>query len=432
MCKEIRRPWRRAALTALAALALLGATARRASAGGLGLYEVGTPDLGTAAAGRAALAQDASTAFGNPAGMARLDGTHLLFGLQPLIVTTEFDSGGETTATGTNGGNAGGFVPAGSFYGVYSILPELKIGASFNSYLGGALSYDSNWVGRYYTTKAELLTLNFNPVIAYRVLPQLSLGVGFSVQWAKLNSQAAVNNVLDALPDGQLKYEDSNVGFGGNVGALYEINERVRVGLTYRSQVDQSFDDVPSFNNLGPGLDAVLRGSGVIGNNLGLDMTVPQEVMLSAYGAITDDLALMGNVGWQDWSQFGEYSVSLASAPPRALAADAGFDDTFHGAIGAHYRLGAPTLLQLGFAYDSSALTEPHRGPALPIDQQLRFGVGVLYDITEDYQLSFAYEYASLGSAPIKTTRGPLAGTVQGDYSANSLNVIGFTVAHNF
>ncbi len=170
----------------------------------------------------------------------------------------------------------------------------------------------------------------------------------------------------------------------------------------------------------------------MLGNNLGLDLTVPQEIMLSAFGQVTDDLALMANFGWQNWSQFGQYSVSLASVPPKALAVNAGFDDTYHGAIGCHYRLGKPTVLQLGFAYDSSALTEPSRGPALPVDQQLRFGAGVLYDITDDYQLSFAYEYASLGSAPINTTRGPLAGTLQGNYSTNTLNVIGLTVAHRF
>ena len=406
--------------------------AASAYAGGLGIYEVGSSDLGTAAAGRAALAEDASTAWGNPAGMTRLDGTQLLFGLQPIIATIEFDTGSQTTTPGTNGGNAAGFIPAGGIYGVYSILPELKVGASLNSYVGGDLSYDTNWVGRYYATEAKLLTFNFNPVVAYRVLPWLSLGAGFSVQWAQLKSEAAINNVLDQLPDGRLKYEDNNFGFGGNFGALFEIDERTRVGVTYRSQVDQSFDDVPSFAQLGPALHAVLQGTGVLGKNLHLDTTIPQEIMLSGFRQVTDDLALMANFGWQNWSQFGQYTVSLASAPPRTLAADAGFDDTFHGALGAHYRLGKPTLLQLGFAYDSSAVTEHNRGPAVPVDQQLRFAVGVLYDITEDYRLSFGYEYASLGSAPINTTRGALAGTLQGDYQANSLNVIGCTVAHRF
>ena len=422
------RRWSVAVLTALG-LTLVGAPV---DAGGLGLYEVGSPDLGTASAGRAALAEDASTAWGNPAGMTRLEGSQVLFGLQPLIITTEFDTGAGTTTPGTDGGNAGGFVPTGGVYGVYSILPELKVGASLNSYVGGSISYDDDWVGRYYSTEAEILTFNFNPVIAYRVLPWLSLGAGFSVQWATVKSEAAINNALDQLPDGRLKYEDTNFGFGGNFGALVEIDERTRAGVTYRSRVDHGFDDVPSFAQVGPTLQSVLAGTGVLGANLGLDVTVPQEVMVSAFRQVTDDLALMGNFGWQSWSQFGTYSVSLASAPPRNLAVDAGFDNTFHGAAGLHYRLGAPTLLQLGFAYDSSALTEANRGPALPLDRQLRFAAGVLYDITDDYRISFAYQYANLGSAPIDTTRGPLAGTLQGDYDSNSLNVIGFTVARRF
>src|SRR6185369_16803328 len=116
---------RRAALTVVA-LQMVGVSA--VWAGGLGIYEVGSTDLGTASAGRAALAEDASTAWGNPAGMTRLAGSQLLIGLQPLIVTTEFDVGTRTTTSGTDGGNAGGFVPSGGIYGVYGILPDLKIG----------------------------------------------------------------------------------------------------------------------------------------------------------------------------------------------------------------------------------------------------------------------------------------------------------------
>jgi len=47
-------------------------------AGGLWLHEAGTPDLGTASAGRTALAADASTAGINPAGMTRLDRSQML------------------------------------------------------------------------------------------------------------------------------------------------------------------------------------------------------------------------------------------------------------------------------------------------------------------------------------------------------------------
>ena len=58
--------------TALAAGGLL-LPPSSARAGGFWLYEMGTPHLGTASAGRAALAKDAATVFGNPAGMTSLD-----------------------------------------------------------------------------------------------------------------------------------------------------------------------------------------------------------------------------------------------------------------------------------------------------------------------------------------------------------------------
>lgn len=406
--------------------------ATRSFAGGLGLYEVGSPDLGTASAGRAALGADASTAWGNPAAMTRLESSQVLVGLQPIIATVEFDAGPRSTVAGSDGGNAGGVIPSGGLYGVYSILPDLKVGASVNSYIGGDLDYANDWVGRYYTTKAEILTFNVNPVFAWRVLPWLSFGGGFSVQWAQLTSRAAVNNPLDRRPDGSLKYEDGSVGFGGNFGFLFEIDERTRVGVTYRSEVDQSFDDVPKFGQLGPLLQAALQRSGILGSSLGISTSVPQEVMLSGYRQVTDDFALMANFGWQNWSHFGKYSVSLASVPPRALSVESGFQDTFHGAIGAHYRLDERTLLQIGFAYDSSAVDDANRGPALPVDRQLRAAAGVQYDLTEHYRFGLAYEYVNLGSAPIDATRGPLAGTLQGDYDTNMLNVIGLTIAYRF
>ena len=406
--------------------------ATQAVAGGLGLYEVGSPDLGTASAGRAALGTDASTAWGNPAAMTRLQSSEILVGLQPIVASVEFDAGPRSTVAGSDGGNAGGVIPSGGLYGVYALSPDLKLGASVNSYIGGNLDYANDWVGRYYTTKAEILTFNFNPVFAWRVLPWMSFGGGFSVQWAQLKSRAAVNNPLDRTPDGSLKYEDGNVGFGGNFGFLFDVDEHTRIGITYRSEVDQSFDDVPKFSGLGPLLRVALTQSGVLGSNLGISTSIPQEVMLSGYRQVTDELALMANFGWQNWSHFGNYSVSLSSVPPRALSVESGFEDTFHGAVGAHYRLNAPTLLQIGVAYDSSAVDDANRGPALPVDRQIRAAAGVQYDLTEHYRLGLAYEYVNLGSAPIETTRGPLAGTLQGEYDTNMLNVVGLTIAYRF
>ena len=60
-------------------------------AGGLIIYEVNSPSTGTASAGWAALANDAATAFQNPAGMTRFDRSQLLVGVQPVIISSEFN-----------------------------------------------------------------------------------------------------------------------------------------------------------------------------------------------------------------------------------------------------------------------------------------------------------------------------------------------------
>ena len=327
-------------------------------AGGAWLYEGGGPDMGTAAAGRAALASDASTVFGNPAGMTQLDRSQLLLGVVPYFLTTKFDQAAATTVAGGNGGNAGGFAPlpawGGSLplsgtYGVYSLSPDVKLGFSLNSYAGGALDYDGRWAGRYYSQRADLLTLNFNPAVAYRVNEWLSVGVGFSVQYAKLVQKVAVNNILDRIPDARLIVRDADVGFGGNVGLLFTPQDGTRFGLTYRSQVDHDFKDSVSVDNLGPGLSAALAATDLSGSTVDLGMTVPQAVMFSGYHALTDTFAVMGNLGWQNWKQFGEVGISVASETTRDVTTDAEFNDTWHIALGAQYRLAKPWLLSVGF-----------------------------------------------------------------------------------
>src|SRR5580692_2999585 len=54
------------------------------------LYELGTPVIGTAGVGQAALASDASTAYFNPAGMTQLPTSEFMLGTQVLLPYAEF------------------------------------------------------------------------------------------------------------------------------------------------------------------------------------------------------------------------------------------------------------------------------------------------------------------------------------------------------
>ena len=67
--------------------------------GGMYLTTFATPSMGTAGAGSIAIADDASTAFSNPAGMTRLDDHKLLTGLAPGFTDIKFNPDNDSLGT---------------------------------------------------------------------------------------------------------------------------------------------------------------------------------------------------------------------------------------------------------------------------------------------------------------------------------------------
>jgi len=402
-----------------------------ANSAGLWLYEQATPDMGSAAAGRAALASDASTNSVNPAGMTRLERSQLLAGVQMLYVNTKFDTDFAEFGGG-DGGNAGGWVPAASFSYVHKMSDDLSLGVSVGSFFGLGLDYGKSWAGRYYVQEAEFLTFGINPGVGYRLNDHWSVGAGVSAVNSSLSQKTAIRNLGPNQADGQLKLEDDDWGFGYNLGILFEPNEMSRLGLTYRSEIEFEYKDTARLRGLQPPLSGIANIVGLVGSQLDMKMNLPQAVMFSAYHRLTDRLAIMGNVGWQEWSAFGESSLSLSSEETTDLNLDRNFDDTWHFAFGLQYQIGDPWLLSAGIAYDESPVSDSNRTPDMPLDRQWRYATGLQYDLSQDITIGCAYEFLDAGDADISQNRGALAGEIAGDYTSNYIHFINVNVIKRF
>jgi len=386
---------RAAAASALATGLFYGGPA---AAGGLLLYEFGTAEPGLAAAGYAARAQDASTAFTNPAGMTRLEGTQALAGGQLMWLSNRFSIGeGTPPALGGNDGGraigANGFVPGGGAFVAHSLSPDLKLGVSIAGNFGSIIDYDDNWVGRYRVQQATLLGVSFVPSVAYRVNDRLSVGAGVNAMYGIFKQQVAINNVLPSLADGQLKLDDKAWGWGANLGLLYEVSPATRVGLTWNSQVKLDFAAPAQFSGLGPGLSSLLAARGLLGAQVNLGVTVPQQVMASAFSQLDERWAVLGNVGWQQWSKFGQVAIGIDNtANPVALTTSIPFKDTWHVAAGAQYRLSDPWRMSFGIAYDSGFQSGSNVSPLLPVNAAWRFGVGGEQQVSKTFKWGLAGE----------------------------------------
>jgi long-chain fatty acid transport protein len=302
---------------------------------------------------------------------------------------------------------------------------------SLASDFGGALQYQSNWSGRYYGTKMELVTVGAFPVAAYRINRWLSVGAGAQIIYGKLNAKSSINTLL-AGGDGSIELDSSDVGAGGIAGILVEPVEGTRFGVTYTSQVSLDFKEKPKTNNLGPLLQDALDISGLTGAKVDLGLTIPNQVMVSGYHDLSDSVAIMGNVVWQQWSEFGKPNLEVSSTTSRKATANLGYDDTWGFALGGRYKFAPDWLWSLGVGFDTSPMKKSQRVPALPLDQQVRVGTGVQYALNDRATVGAAYEYLNLGEADIDRERGPLAGRIQGNYATNEIHFFNATLSWKF
>ncbi len=260
----------------------------------------------------------------------------------------------------------------------------------------------------------------------------MSIGAGFSVNYALLSQTVAVNNLAERLPDGRLKFKADDWGFGGNAGVLLEPNARMRFGVTYRSQIDMSYADNIKFTNLGPGLRRAFERVGVVGGETTLEQTNPQTVMASWYYALTDNSAFMGNFGWQNWEQYSDLGIDIdKGTTTRNIQVDQHFHDTWHQAIGVQSRFARSWVLSAGFAHDNAPVSKFHRTPTAPFDENFRYGVGLQYDLNDRITVGAAYEFLDLGDAEIANLQRP-AGTLDGDYSSNHVHFVALNVIWKF
>jgi long-chain fatty acid transport protein len=370
-----------------------------ALAGGLYLNEFGTPSMGVAGAGANAVASDASTSFHNAAGMTRIKGTELMGTAGLLNATVKFDPDSDTPIPGGDGGDAGGLAPIVGGFFVHSLSDKWKLGANLITISGAVLDYDDDWTGRYLNTEVKLLTMTFYPSIAYRVNNWLSLGGGPQVMYADLEIKA---KAPPPNGNGKVKIDGDDFAYGFGLGALFEVSDRTRLGIAYQSEIELEFSGDVKFSG------------GAVNADAGVDTKIPlaQFIKVSGYHELNDRWALLGTVGWEDWSAFKEVNISTGRGSQK-IPRD--WDDTWKFAAGVHFRPVDKWLLQLGFSYDSSPVDSDDRTPDMPMDRQIRYATGAQYKWSERLSTGAQFVYADYGKAKIDND------LLKGEYKRNDI-----------
>lgn len=413
-----------------------------AVAGGFLLFEQGVKGLGNAYAGGAAVADDASTVFFNPAGLTRLSGSQFALAGYYILPKSEYHNKsatispslpvvGGTPITGGNGGNAGESAFLFNFYYAQEINEKFHAGLGVTVPFGLGTEYDRSWVGRYHAVKSELRTIDINPSVAYRVNNWLSLGGGISAQYADAELTNAVDfgtigfiggaGTLPQSLDGFTKLTADDWGWSWDIGILVEPSDNLRFGLSYRSDIDYTLKGNAKFD-VPAGAEAIAQGAGLVNTSAKGDITFPGHASLSAYWRLHERFALMGDIFWTNWSKLNELSIDLGTG--RNVVTTLDWDDTFRFALGASFYPSQNWTWRAGLAYDQTPVpNNALRTPRIPDNDRIWATIGLSYTFAKSFGIDIAYAYVFVDDPKIRKsgteTEDIPRGSLNGDYDAN-------------
>ncbi|HEA3198634.1 TPA: outer membrane protein transport protein [Aeromonas veronii] len=360
------------------------------------LNEHSASGLGRAYAGEAAIADNASVLARNPAAMTTFD--KMAVSVSGTYIKPDVDVDGAVYAGANKMAPASesdiapaAFVPASYF--IQPLNDQWAWGIGIFSNYGLSTEYSKTFPAGAGAGDTELMTFNINPNIAYRVNEHFSVGAGINAVYgaAELNRYAGLLGPLNPPSQGGPLPTDTRLahlkgdtwGFGWNVGTLYEVNENHRFALTYRSQVDMSFD--------GDFQGASSRNRTVDGN---LKLDLPAQAEFAGYHRLSPQFAVHYSVNWTDWSAFQELkATSSQCASGVCLQKDEKFKDSTRYSIGGTWYINPAWEARMGFAYDNTPIEADYRSLSIPDSDRIWYSAGATYHINTDMSVDFGMAY---------------------------------------
>jgi len=465
--------FRRTRLALAMGAAMLSLSAGHALGSNFALQEQNGSGVGNAFAGGAAVAEDASTIYFNPAGMSRLPGIQGVVSGDLICLSAKLSDNGSQPAAfqplGGTGGDAGSCAVVPSLYLAVPINKQWAFGLGVGAPFGLKTEYDSEWLGRFQAIKSKVDTININPAVSWKVTDMVTVGAGANWQRIKatltndvnysgaLATAAAAAAAGGLIPPGVIPpllagvaglespaaVNGNDSAWGWNIGILVEPDKWTRIGASYRSRISYTIRGQVNFNNpalpaLTPPLDSIgaLLATGVnqvlSNGDVTLALKVPDTGNISFFRTLNDKWDVMADIQYTGWSSIQNLTIVRSTGAILSVTPE-NFRDTWRGSIGTNYHYTNQWMFRAGLAYDQSPVRDAQRTPTLPDNDRTWLAIGAQYRVSPQLALDAGYTHIFVRNPSINQNQGSTAanGLISGSYK-NDVNVVGLQATYTF
>jgi long-chain fatty acid transport protein len=403
--------------------------ASHAFASGFQLWEQDGASVGNYHAGRAAIAEDASTNFYNPAGLVRIHNQQLIVGGVPILTnfiykgTVAVNNLGDTPVTVTDQG--GGFNFAPDLHYAAPITDKLVFGFSVVSPFGLKTDYGNNTNLRYAATLSSLQVIDAAPSLGYAINDHISLGAGLDIERARSEFDL-VATAFDSSNDTDGGGEGWSTALGFHAGVLFQFSEQTRLGMSYQSKVKHRLRGHSTF--VGPLANDVDGGEQYSGNYF-TAVTLPATSSLSIFHVLNPRVDLMGTITYTQWDVFKDVVMDNVAAIEDGESSNTvtviipeNYKNTWNYSIGGNIHVNERFFIRTGLGYDQSPSNDQDRDVQLPDGDRVAVALGGHFQATKTLALDLSWTHFFEMNPPIDVSQtiGDQTTTTVGSVNANA------------
>lgn len=368
-----------------------------------------------------AMADDPSAIYYNPAGLAGLNEPALYLGATAVIPSTNFENtsgAGEATESQV-------FLPP----HLYVIYPahNMAFGLGVYAPFGLGTKWSETGLTRYQATESRIETVNVNPAIAIKVRPWLLFGAGLDYMRSKAVMEKMVDQSLVGGTDAPFSLEGDGYGWGYNAGLIIIPDERLRIGMSYRSAIKIDYRGSASLGNIAPALQPLFGGASYRTNAV-TSIRFPEVLSIGVAYLPTEKLTIELDAERVGWSSYDSLKVDLENEVVPAGFTDSteskGWKDVWAFRAGIDYKASGTISLRAGYAYENNPAPDHTLDPRLPDSDQHDFSVGIGYR-SGNLAIDAAY------MAALYEDRTVSNGVLSGSYE-NFAHYLGLSVGYKF
>jgi len=308
------------------------------------------------------------------------------------------------------------------FYGAGKVTDKLSVGVGVFTPYGNTLKWDDDWRGRYLIQEISLAAIFIQPTVAYKINDKFGIGAGLDIVLGSVELTKALANPID----GQFNMDGKTTEFGYNVGVFYKPNEKINIGVDYRSQVNMKveggqteFRDVPS------SLSTYFPSSG----NFNAELPLPANLDIGVSYQVSEKFMLALEMDYVFWGVYDSLNIDFEinnekladSKNPRE------YSNTMIWRLGGEYKISEKLIARAGAYYDPSPTSDKYFTPETVSLNTIAFSLGLSYMPNEKLSIDISY----LQLEGMETDKNYEPDNFGGSYATRTF-IPGIGVSYNF